>query len=180
MQIISLILNPSFTLEAFDPSSGVPYYYNGLTQERSWIKPTANSADPGPPPGPPPATNESLPSGWEKVIDEASGQPYYWQPSTGSRQWTPPLEASTVALPNEVPTVPEAPPEWDASLEDNPWEQAWRQSKTKKKGKKEPWDHLRGQARREAKQRHLEGLPPLPEHLEKQVFSLCSPSSTRP
>jgi len=72
------------------------------------------------------------------------------------------------------PTPPAAciaapgPEQWQPNLEENPWEAEWRQGGKKKK-KKQPWDHLRGQARREAKQRHEAGLPILPEHEEKVV-----------
>ena len=32
----------------------------------------------------------TLPAGWEEVIDDCSGQAYYWQRSTGHTSWVPP------------------------------------------------------------------------------------------
>ena len=37
-----------------------------------------------------PASVESLPTGWEIAKDPASGNPYYFNRSTGLTQWTRP------------------------------------------------------------------------------------------
>ena len=34
----------------------------------------------------------ALPTGWEQVIDDISGQPYYWNRSTNKTSWVPPAE----------------------------------------------------------------------------------------
>ena len=34
----------------------------------------------------------ALPAGWEQVIDDISGQPYYWNRSTNTTSWVPPAE----------------------------------------------------------------------------------------
>ena len=49
-----------------------------------------------------------LPDGWVEMLDEGSGQPYYYNDGTGETSWEPPLAAvSTEAV--LLTTTPQAP-----------------------------------------------------------------------
>lgn len=150
------MLLPEGWSEVTDPTSGHPYFFHAATNETTWVRP--KPVDPGPPPGPPPpsAKSDALPEGWQQATDDASGHVYYWNAGTGERSWVKPKSEEVAA--------PQGPELWQPEAEESPWETEWRQAKKKKGGKKQPWDHLRGQARRDAKQRHEAGLPTLPEH----------------
>ena len=57
-----------------DPTSGIDFYHNRLTDESRWIKPTA----------------DPLPAPWTKHIDATSGIDFYYNPLTGESSWMSP------------------------------------------------------------------------------------------
>jgi hypothetical protein len=106
---------PADWIEAVDPQTGQVYYYNSATGETSWELPLDTPAVADLPVEPSdenvvesncvhaqiPDTDaaktednlaESLPDGWERVVDENSGDVFYYNESTGETAWDPPSE----------------------------------------------------------------------------------------
>ena len=94
-----------------DPQTGESYYYNSGTQEATWERPSTNSARPE---EDRPQTSvaetrdqddspqetlleedvtddaQNLPDGWEELIDESTGNMYYFNEETGETSWEKP------------------------------------------------------------------------------------------
>ena len=73
-------------------------------------------AQAAPPPMPPPVP----PPGWERLLDEASGQPYYWNSATGESSWYAPgaqQEAAPQLLHCRVELVGDSQPSGEDSWE---------------------------------------------------------------
>ena len=90
-------------------------------------------AQAAPPPMPPPVP----PPGWERLLDEASGQPYYWNSATGESSWDLP---SAVAAPPEA-----APPVWkrlvdEASGDSYYWNSVTGESSWDAPAAEDSWD----------------------------------------
>jgi len=63
--------------EVTDPNTGNIYYYNQLTHETSWEKPS-------------PAQSTDSTGGWSEVVDPSSGRTYYYNAVTNETSWTKP------------------------------------------------------------------------------------------
>ena len=87
--------------EAMDPTYQTVYYFNPTTGERTWLRPGATPAQtaiaPPPPPPPPSGGRERLPPGWKRMVDPATGQPYYVHPASRETTWTMPPDAAKTA-----------------------------------------------------------------------------------
>ncbi|CAJ1954685.1 unnamed protein product [Cylindrotheca closterium] len=129
--------------EAVDESNGQTYYYNTETQETSWEKPvftpseTLNDiADENELPAeefegevqdasPSPTVDEpdmrhgesGFPSDWTEVVDEASGQFYYYNSVTQETSWTKPSVALDDAAPEAA--IDEMLPLTDSAAEES-------------------------------------------------------------
>eukprot|EP00937_MAST-01D_sp_MAST-1D-sp2_P001969 g1969.t1 len=80
--------------ELVDDGSGQRYYYNSSTGESSWEPPALPlpSSAPAPTAAPALAVAESArAAGWE-LVDDGSGQRYYYNSSTGESSWEPPAQ----------------------------------------------------------------------------------------
>ena len=74
-----------------DPASKCEYFFNRTTQEKRWTDPSAETAAAA-------ATAGAGGDGWEEH-KAPSGHVYYYQPSTGTKSWTPPPGAKEPAAP---------------------------------------------------------------------------------
>ncbi|XP_041939394.1 rho GTPase-activating protein 27 isoform X4 [Alosa sapidissima] len=78
--------------------------------------PSVHSSPPaGPAPGPPLAVASSGPPGWrasdwERIVDEASGRPYYYNHASGETSWDPPNGTHTHTSPKAQPRDDGPPP----------------------------------------------------------------------
>ena len=136
---------PDDWVEAEDPASGKIYYYNTVTQETSWEKPTpeqpgerdqpqsleseddipadvpeADEPEPeavGEDPVESDIVNKGLPDGWVEVEDPASGQIYYYNKVTQETSWEKPV---VEGQPEEEQQVSEGAPTKQPDEEDDP------------------------------------------------------------
>lgn len=116
---------PSGWEELVDESNGQTYYFNSVIQETSWERPTGGTQLGDEQPSiaeVPKATSAAgteehgLPIGWVEVVDETSGQSYYYNKVTEDTAWErPTLEAEDLVDQNEPEVV-------GASTEDFPAE----------------------------------------------------------
>jgi len=131
-----LDLLPSGWAEATVPESGELYYYNSVTGESSYDRPkfvSSPSSAENPVGGEPefidePSSStdprvaetttiaevplnvvghEEIPPGWSKIVDEASGQIYFYNEETGETAWEPPSHkvddgASESVVPSQI------------------------------------------------------------------------------
>lgn len=68
---------PPGWIEAFDPTSRLPYYHHPPTQRSQWERP-------------PPQPQQCLLPPWIEAFDPTRGIPYYYNPATGMSQWDRP------------------------------------------------------------------------------------------
>uniref|UniRef100_UPI00398F4301 rho GTPase-activating protein 27-like isoform X2 n=1 Tax=Pristiophorus japonicus TaxID=55135 RepID=UPI00398F4301 len=74
-----------------DQATGQPFYYNVVTEETTWDSPFDSSESREPQTPRSRSSSTSNPFGeWESHVDEASGQPYFYNPVTGETTWEPP------------------------------------------------------------------------------------------
>jgi WW domain/Ankyrin repeats (3 copies) len=88
--------------EVTDPNTGKIYYYNQLTQETSWEKPSKKP------------TNGEFDGSWSEVTDPNSGKTYYYNSSTNETSWTKPDSGTTkedvpLSSPTEFASIDMAP-----------------------------------------------------------------------
>ncbi|KAF3853870.1 hypothetical protein F7725_014558 [Dissostichus mawsoni] len=119
-----------------DQESGQEYFYHPTTGRTTWDSPFLDSpTDPEPPcsPSPPqsPSLSPSSPpawtSDWEQLVDESSGQPYFYNAMSGETSWEPPEQLSPYPPVMEPMSVhrfhedgPPPLPDEDYPLENNP------------------------------------------------------------
>ena len=80
---------------AVDPTYKTNYYFNSSSGERRWDKPSALPPTSSPPIlTPSAAVVEALPFGWTSATDPTYHRIYYFNPSTGERQWDKPTQST--------------------------------------------------------------------------------------
>uniref|UniRef100_A0A3B5LB15 Uncharacterized protein n=1 Tax=Xiphophorus couchianus TaxID=32473 RepID=A0A3B5LB15_9TELE len=89
-----------------DEDSGQEYYYHSDTGRTTWDNPFLDSpTDPEqfPPevPFPPPSPQSDWASEWEQLVDETTGQPYFYNHMSGETSWDPPEQQSPYPSPME-------------------------------------------------------------------------------
>lgn len=96
-----------------DQRSGLHFYYNAVTSETTWDCPFTSPDGSEQPTPSSRSSSTSVPlDGWESLFDDASGQPYYYNPATGETTWEPPGEPEAEvmerggALPDQRPPTP--------------------------------------------------------------------------
>uniref|UniRef100_A0A3P9P2N5 Rho GTPase activating protein 27 n=1 Tax=Poecilia reticulata TaxID=8081 RepID=A0A3P9P2N5_POERE len=93
-----------------DQESGQEYYYHPDTGSTTWDNPYLDSpTDPEqlPPevPFPPPSPQSDWASDWEQLVDETTGQPYFYNHMSGETSWDPPEQQSPYPSPMEPMSV---------------------------------------------------------------------------
>ena len=75
-----------------DDASGQTYYFNGVSGESQWEKPESwvDEETEDLPAAPPEEEEAPSLSQWSEVLDEGSGQTYYFNTITGESQWEKP------------------------------------------------------------------------------------------
>lgn len=87
---------PSGWVQAKDPESGVPYYYNEGTGQSQWERPIKVELSPASKN----ATASPLPENWEEAFDETTSQKYYYNKQTHVSQWERP--GSSTHVPSQL------------------------------------------------------------------------------
>ncbi|XP_014828652.1 PREDICTED: rho GTPase-activating protein 27-like isoform X3 [Poecilia mexicana] len=93
-----------------DQESGQEYYYHPDTGSTTWDNPFLDSPtdpEPLPPevPFPPPSPQSDWASDWEQLVDETTGQPYFYNHMSGETSWDPPEQQSLYPSPMEPMSV---------------------------------------------------------------------------
>lgn len=86
--------------EVIDEESNSVYYYNTVTNQTSWEKPTELTTE--------------VEKEWELLFDETTGRNYYYNNSTGDVSWEVPEETL-----EDNDTVEILPPDWTQELDEN-------------------------------------------------------------
>lgn len=83
---------PAGWQEVLDATTKQTYFWNTISNETTWVRPSSSAAPPPPPPPPPPAVPSSpaLPAGWEERTHPATRQTYYYNSATGKSSFTLP------------------------------------------------------------------------------------------
>lgn len=95
-----------------DQESGQEYYYHPATGRTTWDNPFSDSpTDPEHLPAKEPCSPSPLQSpflstspasrwssDWEQLVDETSGRPYFYNPTSGETSWEPPEQQSPYPL----------------------------------------------------------------------------------
>lgn len=80
-----------------DTGSGRLFYYNPVTGQTTWDSPfdaSLNSASPTQPRSPSLALSPATPGEWDQYVDEASGQVFFHNTTTGESSWDAPQQLS--------------------------------------------------------------------------------------
>ena len=114
-----------------DDASGQTYYFNGMSGESQWEKPEGwvDEETEDLPAAPPEEEQAPSLSQWSEVLDEGSGQTYYFNTITGESQWEKPDDfdgpEEAVELPpsdshlQDVTVLPEDDPKcWEELFDD--------------------------------------------------------------
>nr|CAB3475223.1 unnamed protein product [Digitaria exilis] len=88
---------PAGWVEAKDPTTGAPYFYNQSTGVTQWDRPC------GPVNTMQHQVSPSLPENWEEATDKSTGHKYYYNTKTHATQWEPPTAVNTVVT-SHAPT----------------------------------------------------------------------------
>ncbi|KAJ1286803.1 hypothetical protein BS78_03G380000 [Paspalum vaginatum] len=85
---------PPGWVEAKDPTSGAPYFYNQSTGVSQWDCPgsVVNTMQH--------QVSPFLPENWEEAIDKSTGQKYYYNTKTQATRWEPPTSVDTSVTPH--------------------------------------------------------------------------------
>ncbi|XP_034990887.2 rho GTPase-activating protein 27 isoform X3 [Zootoca vivipara] len=96
-----------------DAESGRLFYYNSATGQTTWELPIDGPACGGSPPpscSPLLALSPATPAEWDQYVDEASGQVFFYNTSTGETSWDAPQRDETLNYPEMQPAfVPYSP-----------------------------------------------------------------------
>ncbi|XP_056177563.1 uncharacterized protein LOC115674578 isoform X2 [Syzygium oleosum] len=90
---------PPGWIEARDPATGAPYYYNQSTGKSQWEIPQQTSSAGHSP------SSFSLPENWIEAFDEATGHKYYYNTATHVSQWERPSSSEPVASQHDTSSV---------------------------------------------------------------------------
>ncbi|KAI6696960.1 hypothetical protein NL676_017079 [Syzygium grande] len=90
---------PSGWIEARDPATDAPYYYNQSTGKSQWEIPQQTSSAGHSP------SSFSLPENWIEAFDEATGHKYYYNTATHVSQWERPSSSEPVASQHDTSSV---------------------------------------------------------------------------
>ena len=104
--------------EHVDPDSGRAFFYNSVTKESAWLRPSAVARRPpagpaqqplAPVPGPPavppaparatPSPAPAPPTQWEEHVDPGSGRRFFYNPFTQESSWIKPTSTSSCPPP---------------------------------------------------------------------------------
>ena len=86
-----------------DPNTQFPYYYNNATQESTYQRPRNFHTPPDEQPQAPPAPIMAITNTpWQKAIDQATMQPYYYNHATKESTYQRPVDYQT---PPDPPTL---------------------------------------------------------------------------
>uniref|UniRef100_A0A3B3UJP6 Rho GTPase activating protein 27 n=1 Tax=Poecilia latipinna TaxID=48699 RepID=A0A3B3UJP6_9TELE len=104
-----------------DQESGQEYYYHPDTGSTTWDNPFLDSPtdpEPLPPevPFPPPSPQSDWASDWEQLVDETTGQPYFYNHMSGETSWDPPEQQSLYPSPMEPMSTNQIVPEFTVEL----------------------------------------------------------------
>ncbi|XP_010873242.2 rho GTPase-activating protein 27 isoform X5 [Esox lucius] len=120
----ALLISPEGWQVHTDKDSGKEFFYHPTTGQTTWAKPGSPllstsmelpkevPAVPAPSQTPSPAhsSTSSQGSNWEKLMDDTSGQPYFYNPYSGATSWLAP-EPNSPCSPVSMPLVLKRPDE---------------------------------------------------------------------